>query len=599
MAELNPKIESTPKDSMTYELYQKFVDSFERANKAEAPDFTNPPMKLNEDGSQAYDPNDPVVPLVDVDEINRRVQEHAEIQAKNYAFDLADAIASAAGGSGSGGEGSGNGFLPLAGGSMTGRLTAKYGVELGDNGNTLIRLGHTGNGNPIGYFDLSMQIGGDVAATGKLELADVGIWFNRHQSIFIADQTLNIDYQKLKFTGDTDITGVLTIGGLRLDGASGIRFDGNEFYHVGNSNNSDIDWSAKNLIVYGDATINGKTTLSDRLIALKGFDLGESGNKVLYSTDDGTKTHVNLSSDLTILGLENGIRFDEHYIIKTRSASNDAISFSAPGHIMNLGDSDDGVATKSIALQSNFNTANNAITLITPQGAGLFLGLTAHTSASGNKVLETYFTDSIEQGVLFQHNATFGSKIGPTISSEHAENLTFGIPYFTDNESVGISAQKYHFSVNMAPTESLWLQNHGGVPTVEFATDTHFFRFSKPVEAQYFSVISRQYQTKLDEGALFLDKNLLIEAIGETTLHHTGNSTFDGDLSSPIFTSGFSGSGWGILKDGLTGSYGATFDELTVRKKSRFYELEVQKINITNGSWWVSDVCSGDIVEEV
>ena len=29
------------------------------------------------------------------------------------------------------------------------------------------------------------------------------------------------------------------------------------------------------------------------------------------------------------------------------------------------------------------------------------------------------------------------------------------------------------------------------------------------------------------------------------------------------------------------------------------YELEVQKQSVTNGSWWVSDACSGDLVEEI
>ena len=49
----------------------------------------------------------------------------------------------------------------------------------------------------------------------------------------------------------------------------------------------------------------------------------------------------------------------------------------------------------------------------------------------------------------------------------------------------------------------------------------------------------------------------------------------------------------------LTGNIEATFDGLTIRKKARFYELEVQKQSVTNGSLWVSDSCSGDLVEEI
>ena len=48
-----------------------------------------------------------------------------------------------------------------------------------------------------------------------------------------------------------------------------------------------------------------------------------------------------------------------------------------------------------------------------------------------------------------------------------------------------------------------------------------------------------------------------------------------------------------------TGNATATFDELVIRKKMRVYELEVQKDSSTNGSLWISDSCSGDIVEKI
>ena len=65
------------------------------------------------------------------------------------------------------------------------------------------------------------------------------------------------------------------------------------------------------------------------------------------------------------------------------------------------------------------------------------------------------------------------------------------------------------------------------------------------------------------------------------------------------FASGFAGYGWAIVQNELAGGFSATFDELTIRKKARFYELEVQKQSVTNGSLWVSDSCSGDLVEEI
>ena len=80
---------------------------------------------------------------------------------------------------------------------------------------------------------------------------------------------------------------------------------------------------------------------------------------------------------------------------------------------------------------------------------------------------------------------------------------------------------------------------------------------------------------------------------------HYGNAYMVNDIGSVTFSSGFAGSGWKIYKNKLTGNICATFDELTIRKKMRVYELEVQKISATNGSLWVSDSCSGDLVEEI
>ena len=46
----------------------------------------------------------------------------------------------------------------------------------------------------------------------------------------------------------------------------------------------------------------------------------------------------------------------------------------------------------------------------------------------------------------------------------------------------------------------------------------------------------------------------------------------------------------------MVGGITATFDEIVVRKKLRIFELEVQKTDVTSGSFWVSDSCSGDEV---
>ena len=612
---LNPKIAEIEKGSMVDQLYTAFVDMTNRANNVEAPDFSsNPPMKVDEHGNQIYDSNDPTVPLVDLDAIKKELVDYTEIQTKNYAYDMASSIMSVMQGSGgSGGPGgvqTGGGFLPIAGGSMTGRLSANYGVELGDSGKALVTITHDGNNKSIGYFKLPMEITGDVSIDGKLSLANTGIWFNKHQSIFIDSQALNIDYQKVKITGATEIDGLVTIGKILINGGSGIQFDGHNFYHEGNCNNQNTDWATKDLHVYGDLTVDGQTDINGRFKALQGFDLGENGDRYLFSSYDNGKCHLWLATDLTIMGYENGIKFDDHYIIRTRTTSNDVISFCAPGRVLNLGDTDTPgdtkFATKSVSLQTDFTTADGLTTLITPSGKGFFRGLSATAVESSSDVIKelvkgtvlaTYTDSATNKGVVFRNRATFFDPTsGPSIYSDDGVILNIsGVPNTT----------KYLWTTRLIGTDSPYGNPTLSSPTLAFGTDAQFFRFDKPVESEFFSIKLGKHQTKLGDGVLFLDNNdkiggnnLFLEAVGNS-IFHSGNATFNHSLSSQVFTSGMAGSGWAILENALNGSFHATFDELTVRKKMRIYELEVQKQNVTNGSWWVTDSCSGDLVEEV
>lgn len=69
-----------------------------------------------------------------------------------------------------------------------------------------------------------------------------------------------------------------------------------------------------------------------------------------------------------------------------------------------------------------------------------------------------------------------------------------------------------------------------------------------------------------------------------------------GSLTSPIFTSGFSGSGWRL--DGTTNTL--TIDNLIVRKLFQVYEMIVNQIRATNGSLWVSNSSTcGDVKDIV
>ena len=609
-ATLNPLIATMDTSSMEYSLYVGIVDMINRANSVDAPDFTeNPPIKKDSDGNPIQDPDAPTY-LIDTDIIKQKLDDYREIQTKNYAYDMAKTFMSvmtgAGGGSGSGGSGTGTGgFLPLSGGSLSGGFAANYGVALGHDGTAMIRLTHDSSNNPQGYFDLNIAIVGDVSIDGSMTLADAGITFNKHQTIFVdaPNSCLNIDYQNVKIKSVTTIDGTVTIGDVVINPTTGITFQNHEYYHAGNSNKSDVNWTAKDMEVFGDLTVHGDTELKNRLYALYGFNMGESGTKYFYSTYNNNKCDIWVDTDMSWLGYDHGIKFDGKYVLVIRSTDTNVLSFGAPGRVLNLGDSDtDTTGTKidttSIALRTTFNTGDNAVTLITPEGTGYFLGLTAASTSAGSVVLKTYRNDSIDEGVIFQKFIALKSDGGPKLYADTDYEAIFKIPFLNTNGS----KTPYEWSTQFIETDSLYRDLQLSTPTLLFDTTGQFFRFGKPVESEFFSIISQKTKTSLEEGCLFLNKNgsenLFLQAISGG-IFHSGNATFNHSLSSQIFTSGFAGSGWAILEDALTGNFGATFDELTVRKKMRIYELEVQKMNVTNGSWWVTDSCAGDQVEEI
>ena len=118
-----------------------------------------------------------------------------------------------------------------------------------------------------------------------------------------------------------------------------------------------------------------------------------------------------------------------------------------------------------------------------------------------------------------------------------------------------------------------------------------------PLEATGHIGIDRSY-TRLTADGLFFSDAISLKQVKDG-IRHGGNAYFDGSLSSERFTSGMAGTGWAVLCSRTTGTVSATFDELTVRRRMRVYELEVQRASATNGSLWVTNTCSGDSVEQL
>lgn len=223
---------------------------------------------------------------------------------------------------------------------------------------------------------------------------------------------------------------------------------------------------------------------------------------------------------------------------------------------------------------------------------------------SGPTVIRTFATDVDNCGVVIPRQLRFDSVSGPMLYGDGAV-LRGAMPYTVNTGSASI-IENIPFSMCYGETTSLFKsQNSAWSATLRFDTDAEFFGFEKPVEAIFFSVKSEKYKTRLQENALFFDDGKFLEGVTDG-IRHTGNSYFDGSLSSfnpdtgtSSFSSGFAGHGWAIMEDETYGGVHATFDTLTIRKKARFYELEVQKLSVTNGSLWVSDSCSGDEVREI
>lgn len=617
-AKLNFNPDALDKTSALYDLYSRLYQGMHEANEVEAPDFTSaPPYLTNEDGSVKKD--DLGVPQVDHGAIATELAKFSDILMQNSAYLFANAILSVIGGNAGSGGTAGVGFVSRNGDSMVGKLSANQGFESGMNGTKIFETIIDADSNSWAIVTGSLRVTEDVTVGGQLNLSEKGIYFGGNQVINYGGSVLTIDNPKIAFKGDLTVDGSFTLGQVKID-QNGIFWGDKEFYHSGNSNKSDVDWTMKDANVFGNLTVHGSTSLDGRLVALNGFDLGEYGKKMFYSEtkdvleDDGSTSqmsYITMATDLSIVD-GYGIKFDDLYIVKTRTGNTKVVSFSAPGMIMNLGDSNerdqDGnpiTPTEYIALQANIKNYNGAYTMVSFIGDGNFPNsFSAGCYNSGPTVIRTFATDVDNCGVVIPRQLRFDSVSGPMLYGDGAV-LRGAMPYTVNTGSASI-IENIPFSMCYGETTSLLKsQNSAWSATLRFDTDAEFFGFEKPVEAIFFSVKSEKYKTRLQENALFFDDGKFLEGVTDG-IRHTGNSYFDGSLSSfnpdtgtSSFSSGFAGHGWAIMEDETYGGVHATFDTLTIRKKARFYELEVQKLSVTNGSLWVSDSCSGDEVREI
>lgn len=576
--QLNFNESTLEKTSTLYDLYSRLYEGMRLANAISAPNFLeNPP--LTEDGE------------IDNGAIAKGLAEYSDILMKNSAYLYANAILASIDSQGGGGSGTlGTGYVSRNGDSMLGNLFAAYGFQAGEKGTIIIEttsLGEECGVSVYGFLDVQSSV-----RTGK-----EGIYIDDAKVIYIdvTDDKLHLKYVEGISLDSEVVFQKLCSANVCIDD-DGIYNGDNEYYHSGNSNLNTISWTMKDAVVAGELSVTGKSKFEAAIEAFGGFSLGLSATPLLYSHNNDEDIWIKAGANIEFTG-ENGIILAGKKILKKTDTN--VISLMAPGMVLNFGGADGDERTSKIALQCGIYNASGTYEMISHQGDGNFPNsFSAGSGNGGNAVIKTYYSNSEDNGIISLERLRFGTKEGPFIQNIDGD-LTYGSKYTYVDENENQINVNIHSTLSYIPTASLYRdQSLPWSASLKFDTEAEFFVFAKQVEARSFAIYSEQYKTRLIENTLFLDDGIFIEGVTDG-MRFNGNAYFTDSVSSPSFASGFAGYGWAIMSSELYGGYEATFDNLTVRKKMRIYELEVQKLSVTNGSLWVSDNCSGDIVEEV
>ena len=579
MAELNENIAKIEKGSALEKVYNRLLSGFQTAQDQELPDFTSDAFV-----KQSKDSDGVVTYTADEDKINNYVKNYRDISLKNSAYIFASSIAGDNGTSGGGGTSGGdhNVFVAISGDTMTGKLITPYGFSAGDNGSVFLKVYQTNED------DASLRTN-IVRIDGQLHLPTKGLYVNEKNVLFDDNDKLTLEEQDIELKGIVNVPDSLTVAGITIN-KEGIQFsDGKEYYHSGNSNREDVDWTMRNGTVAGDLLVKGKSALQGMVTATGGISLGYGEVALLTIADE---TSVGLRGNLNVLS--GGIQFDGVYVIHKKNAN--VISFSAPNFIMNLGDDD----TQKINLQSGIYDDDGEYELVGKFGDGYFPNSFRAGHHLGNVLFETYKNDDSDAGVIADRYLRFSNYRGPGFHSDDGLSLSFyGAHQYNEGSSENQKqvVQWLNTTFGYDTSISLFAPQNKKSASLFFTTDADFYVFDKGVESKNSLGISNS-KTRLLANQLFFGDSVYWQGLADGVKYY-GNAYLSDSIGSVTFSSGFAGSGWKIYQNQLTGNISATFDELTIRKKMRIYELEVQKQSVTNGSLWVSDACSGDIVEEI
>lgn len=585
-AHLNFNEDSLNKESALYKLYIQFYEGMKSASQVDPPDYaTNPPT--TPDGE------------IDNVAISTGLAEYSTILMKNSAYMFASTISGVyPEGPGEGGGGEIGNYLLKTGDNMLGPLGAMQGFQAGYDGTAYLIITQDSEKKPLVEFYSNLHLSEKLTIDKEIYVND-SIYFSSFKTLYYQGDAFNIKSSFINIMGEVTHDNKINVGQITIE-LDNIYNNDNPYYHAGNSNIETVDWRSRNMIVHNDLTVNNNTSILGKISANNSFELGAANKKLIYSVENEEKAYIELSSDLS-LRPGYGIEFNNQPILFVRQGADGVVSLSAPGMVLNLGDTSEGVYTKYIALQSDIQHYSGEYTIISKEGDGYFPN--SFKAGCGNSsyiVISTYYNTGVDYGVRFGNRAKFGDMDGANVYYNINQlSLIFDVLHWRQDNGVQRKERIDWFFKSKETTSLFKDLSKEWSATVHFDSfNAEFFAFDKPLEVTSLSIVSDNYKTCLQENTLFFNDGCFLEGVTDG-IRHSGNSYFDGDLSSKRFASGYAGYGWAIQYNKLYGGYAATFDEVTVRRKMRIYELEVQKQSSINGSLLLSSSCSGDLVEEI
>ena len=558
--QLHPDIETLDKESLCYSIYAQLYHNFFNAQQ-------------KKDDEHPYG-------IEEGDETSLRL--------KNTAYGFASAIAGAV--TGEGGSGSGGlllDYLKKSGGDMTGKLSANYGFEAGIGNTRILETYSQDITDPEGVVT-AVEYG--IRITGNLKVGGDSLHIGGRQLLrYDADKaTATINASHIDFLDATvHSKGAWIIGdedtGIFIS-PTRLAVGGQDVYHRGNANTDTADWTMRDGMVRRNLTVRGSTVMDGGLKALQGVELGNKGKCLLsFSEED-----VALGGFLSFLdGF--GIRIrDVPVLLRT---DKDKIQFGSIGGDLLLG----GDHTPKIRLFSGISDVDGECLMLSPYGKACFPGSLTVRHNSGADLLSSYRVDTSDEGIVIHKRLRMGTAEGFMFTGDR-ERVSLSSEVIYEEEDVR-TAIPHSTDFSHRPSVSCYAPQNRHSESFHIRTDADFVTVAVPLEAAGHIGIHAS-PTRITDRILYLTEALRLQAV-EDGIRHYGNSVFTGSLSSEFFSPGLSGSGWAVRRNRTTGGVSATFDEVVARRKFRAYEFEVKKTSVTNGSFWISDSCSGDTVEKL